>query len=185
MPDPTPISLAPVLIDLDSPEFQAIANWTFSDAFVGRLLRTDIPQRLRFGRCSMWAYRDPDEQLVGFGTLDLCYEYATETAGRIHPYIPLLAVRQASEGRKYAQFIVRHLSDEATLLALTDVCADVLYLDVYTTSHAAIHIYKKCGFAPTGDEPLPDPTEGGLTYIVMARRTKFIRGGVPLSITGG
>ncbi len=132
----------------------------------------------------MWAYRDPDDYLVGFGTLDLCYEYAAETAGRIHPYIPLLAVNRPSEGRGYGKFIVRHLSDEATLLAFSGICADVLYLDVYTTSTKAIHLYEKCGFARLGGEPIPDAMEGGLSYIVMAKRASIVSGQVPLFVKG-
>ncbi len=124
----------------------------------------------------MWVYHDLDEQLVGFGTLDLCYEYAAQTAGQIHPYIPLLAVNKSSESRGYGQFIVRHLSDEATLLALEGRCADVLFLDVYTTNTPAIRLYKKCGFATVGGEPIPDAMEGGLTYIVMARQAKIASG---------
>jgi len=182
MSDRQPSLLTPVPIDLDSAEFRVVTAWSFSDAFVGRLLQSDIRQRFKLGRCSMWAYRDPDNHLVGFGTLDLCYEYAAETAGRIHPYIPLLVVNQPSEGHGYGKSIVRHLSDEATLLAFAGVCSSVLYLDVYTTSTRAIHLYEKCGFSRISDEPIPDAMEGGLTYIVMARQAKIASGSMSMFI---
>ena len=60
--------------------------------------------------------------------------------------------------------------DEAALLASRGLCHDVLFLDVYTTSEKAIRVYMECGFATVSPEPIPDPQEGGKTYIVMAKR---------------
>ena len=58
MPDSIP--LTPCRIDFDSPEFREILEWTFDDSYVGRLLRDDIPNRMQFGNCRTWTYRDPD-----------------------------------------------------------------------------------------------------------------------------
>jgi hypothetical protein len=71
MADRPPIPLTPILIGLDSPEFEAISGWPFADPFVRRLLQEDIPQRVQFGNCAIWTYRDPEGRLVGFGTLDV------------------------------------------------------------------------------------------------------------------
>jgi hypothetical protein len=85
MPEPTPVPLTPTLIELDSPEFEAICGWPYADPFVGRLLRNDIPQRVQFSNGRVWVYRDPDGRLAGFGTLDVCQDYREYTAGRPHP----------------------------------------------------------------------------------------------------
>ena len=82
--DPPLIPLVPVSVELGSAEFAAIACWPFSDAFVSRLLQTDIPQRVKFGNCRIWIYRDPEDRVVGFGTLDLCREYGELTNGQVH-----------------------------------------------------------------------------------------------------
>lgn len=165
-----PIPLTAVLVGLDSSEFHAIASWPFADPFVNRLLQEDVPQRVQFGNCRIWTYRDPDGSLVGFGTLDVCSECAAFTGGKLHPYIPLLAVNPTIKSRGYGTSIVRHLIDEAALLALLGLCHDVLFLDVYTTSEKAIRVYTECGFATISPEPIPDLQECGKTYIVMAKR---------------
>jgi GNAT superfamily N-acetyltransferase len=170
MSDHTPIPLTAVPIGLQSSEFEAISGWPFADPFVTRLLRDDIPQRVQFGNCRIWIYRDPNRSLVGFGTLDVCDECRDFTGGRAHPYIPLLARNPTMKRQGYGTSIVRHLIDEAALLALQDSCHDVLFLDVYTSSPEAIRVYTKCGFTPVTEQPIPDPQEGGKTYIVMARR---------------
>jgi ribosomal protein S18 acetylase RimI-like enzyme len=171
MPDRTPIPLTSVPIALDSKEFDTIANWPFLDPFVSRLLRTDIPQRVQFGNCRIWIYRDPDGQTVGFGTLDVCEDYGHFTSGQFHPYIPLLAVNPTIKSLGYGTMIVRHLTDEAALLAFRpNGCHDVLYLDVYTTSEKAIGLYTSAGFVQITPEPLVDAHEGGKLYIVMAKR---------------
>jgi GNAT superfamily N-acetyltransferase len=168
-----PIPLTAVLVGPDSREFHAIASWPFADQFVNRLLQEDVPQRVQFGNCRIWTYRDPDGSLVGFGTLDVCAECAAFTGGKPHPYIPLLAVNPTIKSRGYGTSIVRHLIDEAALLALVGLCHDVLFLDVYTTSEKAIRVYAECGFVTVSPVPIPDPQEGGKTYIVMARRVSI------------
>jgi GNAT superfamily N-acetyltransferase len=165
-----PVPLTAVLIGLDSSEFQAISGWPFADAFVRRLLQEDIPQRVQFGNCSVWTYRDPDGSLVGFGTLDRCGDCSEYTGGKLHPYIPLLAINPTIKSRGFGTGIVRHLIDEAALLALRGLCHDVLFLDVYTTNEKAIRVYTECGFAIVSPEPVRDPQESGKTYIVMAKR---------------
>jgi len=168
-----PIPLTAVLIGLESNEFQAISGWPFADPFVKRLLQEDIPQRVQFGNCSIWTYRDPNGSLVGFGTLDVCGECGEFTGGNLHPYIPLLAINPTIKSRGYGTSIVHHLIDEAALLALSGLCHDVLFLDVYTTNEKAIRVYTGCGFATVSPEPIPDSQEGGKTYIVMAKRVSI------------
>src|SRR5438105_3664538 len=113
-----PIPLTAVLIQLDSPEFEAISGWPFADRFVRRLLQDDIPQRVQFNNCTIWTYRDPDGRLVGFGTLDVCGDCREFTGGKPHLYIPLLAVNPTIKSLGYGTSIVHHLIDEAALLAL-------------------------------------------------------------------
>lgn len=169
-PDYIPIPLTPVAVALGSPEFEAISGWPYTDPFVGRLLR-DIPQRVQFGNCRIWTHRDPDGRLVGFGTLDMCDDYRDYTAGQFHPYIPLLAVNPTIKSMGYGTTIVRHLVDEATLLACRPGgCHDIVYLDVYTTSEKAIGVYTGCGFVAVTPEPIPDAQEADKLYIVMAKR---------------
>jgi GNAT superfamily N-acetyltransferase len=171
MSERTPIPLTPVPVRLGSPEFEAISGWPFADPFVARLLQNDIPQRVQFGNCRIWIYRDPEGRLVGFGTLDMCDDYREYTAGQAHPYIPLLAVNPTIKSLGYGTTIVRHLIDEAALLACRPGgCHDVLYLDVYVASQKAIAVYVECGFTQVTAEPVPDPQEGGKPYIVMAKR---------------
>lgn len=164
-----PVLLTPVLIGLGSDEFRAISGWPFVDPFVVRLLENDIPQRVQFGNCRIWVYRDPQGRLVGFGTLDVCGDCRQFTAGENHSYIPLLAVNPTIKSQGYGTSIVRHLVDEAALLALQGLCHHVLFLDVYTSSVKAIGVYTTCGFHSITPQPIPDPQEGGKTYIVMAK----------------
>ena len=165
-----PVPLTARLIELDSNEFDAISGWPFADPFVKRLLQEDIPRRVQFNHCSIWTYRDPNGSLIGFGTLDVCGECGEYTGGKLHSYIPLLAINPTIKSRGYGTGIVRHLIDEAALLALNGQCHDVLFLDVYTTSEKAIRVYTECGFATVSPEPIPDPNEGEKTYVVMAKR---------------
>ncbi len=171
MSDRTPIPLTPSLIGLDSPEFTAISGWPFADPFVDRLLSSDVPRRVHFGSGRIWTYRDPAGRLAGFGTIDVCHDYQHFTAGKAHPYIPLLAVNPTIESLGYGTTIVRHLIDEAALLASRPgECQDILFLDVYTNNAKGIAVYTGCGFACITDAPISDPQEGGKTYIVMAKR---------------
>jgi GNAT superfamily N-acetyltransferase len=173
MPNGPPIPLTAALIELDSPEFAAISGWPFTDPFVSRLLKNDIPQRVVFGHCRIWTYRDPDSRLVGFGTLDICSDCREYTGGKLHPYIPLLAVNPTIKSLGYGTSIVRHLIDEAALFALRGQCHEVLFLDVYTTNDRGIRVYTECGFVTISPQPIPDPDEGGMSYIVMAKRVSI------------
>lgn len=168
-----PVPLTAVLIGLDSREFQAISGWPFADPFVSRLILEDVPQRVQYNNCRIWAYRDPNDNLVGFGMLDVCGDCSEFTGGKLHPYIPLLAINPTIKSLGYGTSIVRHLIDEAALLALRGLCHDVLFLDVYTTSEKAIRVYAECGFVTISPEPILDPQEGGKTYIVMAQRVSI------------
>jgi ribosomal protein S18 acetylase RimI-like enzyme len=172
MSDRTPIPLVPILIGLNAREFEEIRDWSFADAYVGRMLRGDIPRRMILSeRFRIWIYLDPDGQIVGFGTLDVGYEYGDYTGGRPHAYIPLLAVNPVMEGRGHGKWIVRHLIGEAALLAGgSGGSHDYLFLDVYASNERAIGLYKKCGFIEVSDEPRPDPDEDDRPYIVMALR---------------
>jgi ribosomal protein S18 acetylase RimI-like enzyme len=171
MSDLTPIPLTPILIGLDAPEFPIISDWPFPDSYVSRMLRDDIPERVRRGTGRIWIYRDPDGQIVGFGTLDVRDHYGAYTGGKDHPYIPLLAVNPTIASRGYGTSIVRHLIHVANVLA-GGPCGihDVLFLDVYTDNERAIRLYEKCGFQVIESEPIPDPEEGGRPFLIMALR---------------
>lgn len=172
MPDRTPIPLVPILIGLNAREFEEIRDWSFADAYVGRMLRGDIPRRMTFSeRFRIWVYLDPDGQIVGFGTLDVGYEYGDFTGERPHAYTPLLAVNPTTEGRGHGKWIVRHLISEAAHLAgRPGGYHDYLFRDVYANNERAIGLYKRCGFTEVSDEPRPDADEDDRPYIVMALR---------------
>ncbi|HEX4793708.1 MAG TPA: GNAT family N-acetyltransferase [Humisphaera sp.] len=171
MADHSPAVVIPTQIHLKHGLFRAICHWPFADSFVGRLLRYDIPQRIKLGNGRMWAYLDAAHEVIGFGSIDVCSDYSDLTGGKPHPYIPLLAVNPESEGRGYGKAIVRHLIGEAALLAVQpgNPCHDVLFLDVYTTSVRAIGLYEKCGFLKLRDQPLFDDIEQQ-TYFIMSQR---------------
>jgi ribosomal protein S18 acetylase RimI-like enzyme len=134
-----------------------------------------------YGWCSIWVYRDPHGNIIGFGTLDLSKEYDQFTSGNSHVYIPLLAVNPAFQRRGHGRSIVQHLFAEAVLIAQS--CAgfpqplvwgplsDFVFLDVYTANQPAVHLYTTCGFVklnPTA--PFLDPHENNEPYIVMAKK---------------
>jgi ribosomal protein S18 acetylase RimI-like enzyme len=111
MATPSPIPLIPIRTAIGDPEFQAILAWQFPtqpfyEAQVQRLLAQDIPHRMAFGACSLWTYRDPHGNIVGFGTLDVCREYDQFTAGQPHCYLPVLAVNPAFQRRGHGRTIV-------------------------------------------------------------------------------
>lgn len=174
----TTIHLDPLPIDLDSPEFVEICGWDYEDAFVGRLLREDIPQRIAFSQGQIWVYKDTSGQLAGFGTLDFCKEYENYSDGRLHSYIPLLAKNPAIRTPGYGTSIIWHLINEAALLVNLLGCDDVLYLDAYEHSIAAMKLYEKVGFARLIDEPIPDSLENGRRYYIMAKRVAMARGSI-------
>lgn len=164
-----PVPLTPIQVGVGSGEFQAISGWPYADSFVARLLHEDIPQRVQFGNCRIWVYRDPDERFVGFGALDVCGDCREFTGGRDHPYIPLLAVNPTIKSKGYGSSNIHHLVDEAALLAMQGLCHDILFLDVYVSNVKAISVYTACGFVHITPYPIPDPQEGGQAYTVMAR----------------
>jgi ribosomal protein S18 acetylase RimI-like enzyme len=165
------IRLTPALIELESFEFKTICSWPFSDPFVRRLLRDDIPHRVQFGHCRVWIYRDPLGQLVGFGAFDLCDDYAPVAGNMSHPYIPLLGVNPTIKSLAYGTAIMGHLMSEAAVLCRTSGCADTVFLEVYTTSARAISLYARCGFQQVTGEIL-DEAEGR-HYFVMAKRVSL------------
>lgn len=174
MSNRSPACLDPSLIDLASPEFDAICGWEYKDGYIGRLLRDDIPRRMRFGCGMTWVYRDRGGQLVGFGTIDLCDDCRAYSGGQFHQYIPLLAVNPQSQGRGYGSAIVAHLIEHAAVRASHPGSVfDTLFLDVYTDNEPAIKLYEKFEFRRLHDHPIPDNNEGGRPYFVMARRVSI------------
>src|SRR6185437_2693094 len=165
-------TLRPIQIDASHSIFEEFRRWPFSDSFVSRLLRDDIPQRLLFSNALLWAYQDTDENdLVGFGCIDVCTEYQQFTGYEPHPYIPLLAVNPGREGRGYGKAIVRHLISVSAYLASQKepACHDLLFLDVYVTSTRARALYEKSGFVIVSAQPIYDEIEKN-SYLVMAQR---------------
>lgn len=167
----TPVPLTADPIGLTSPEFSAILKWPFADPFVGRLLNEDIPQRVQLYDARLWIYRDPQACSVGFGSLQIGNDCDEFTDGMAHTYIPLLAVNPAFLGKGHGKSIIRNLIGEAALLVQGHrALHSSLWLDAYTTSTAAIGLYAATGFRQISPAPIPDPLQGGATYIVMARR---------------
>jgi ribosomal protein S18 acetylase RimI-like enzyme len=154
-------------------DFREIASWVFADSFVNRILTSDIPQRVQNFGCRIWAFRDTNGRLVGFGTIELCAEHIRYTNGRPHPYVPLLAVHPELSGQGIGGAIVRYLIGDAALLVRGAGCHDVLFLDVYEDNQRAINLYRKCGFTVIGD-PLNDPEEGK-PCLIMAQRVSISR----------
>lgn len=165
------IPLTPSLVDIASPLFAAIAQWGFEDEFVGRILTDDIPQRAKYQNCAIWVYLDSDKTIVAFGTLSVCDDYATLTDGKLHTYIPLLAVHPDQRGRGHGRSVVDHLVGEAACIvkAMPEILHPAAFLDVYEESVAAFNLYQKCGFQALGNSPFVDPLNGK-KYRVMAKR---------------
>jgi ribosomal protein S18 acetylase RimI-like enzyme len=183
MGEPTPIPLVPIPIALDSPEFSSLLRWPFQDSFVGRLLRSDIPQRVQFNWCRIWVSSDADSRLVGFGTLDLCKDYSGFTGGQSHTYIPLLAKNPTIKSMGFGTFILGHLISEAALIVRRGRSGwfdDLLFLDVYTGNDKAIGLYDRAGFVKVIDQPIEDPDEGGRGYFIMAKRVSIAARNTPL-----
>jgi len=162
-------ALAATRIDCNGSVFAEILRWSFRETFVARLLAEDIPQRVAFHGCQIMGYLNREREIVGFGTIEISGEYQSLTGGRPHPYLPLLAVSPGHQGKGYGTAIVNHLVLLASHFARAGKCHDVLFLDVYESSTAAIHLYRKCGFETMVADPLDDPIERK-RYFVMARR---------------
>ena len=123
------------------PDYQTLLGWPFPaqpfyEAQVAKALQHDIPTRMLLSFCQLFVYRDPTTaELVGFGTLDVCTEYAPFVSGKRHCYLPLLGVKPGCQGRGYGHGIVKHLTDEAALIVSGDRhCSDKFILDVYTAN---------------------------------------------------
>jgi ribosomal protein S18 acetylase RimI-like enzyme len=169
------IPLEPIAIDLDGPIFAAIASWPFEEEFVLRILMEDIPQRVKFESAQIWAYRDPQNTVVGFGSLSLCSDYSDLSDKKRHAYVPLLGVHPDKRGHGHGKTILNHLVEQATSLAVSssdranDVISEFLFLDVYEDSVNAINLYKKSGFSTLGALAFPD-SRNGKNFYVMAKR---------------
>ena len=179
MPTRQPIPLTAVRTAPGETEYQALLAWPFPakpfyEGQLIRLLQNDIPHRVmyRYSFVLVWVYRDQDGNTVGFGTLDVCKDYTRFTGGKVHCYIPLLAVNPAFQKRGHGRSIVEHLTAEAVLIAQSPAdISDVLFLDVYTANQTAISLYDKCGFVTMNpDAPIPDPQENNEMYFIMAKR---------------
>src|SRR5437867_10509403 len=107
------IPLEPIAIQLNDPVFDSILKWPFpeEEEFVYRILTEDIPQRVLYQYCDLWAYRDPEMNIVGFGTLSVSSDYI-ELTGNLHFYIPLLGVHPEKRGLGHGRTIVEHLVSE-------------------------------------------------------------------------
>jgi ribosomal protein S18 acetylase RimI-like enzyme len=172
--DRTPLTPIPTVPGRD--EFQAILEWPFAqqpfyEEQVKRLLEIDIPQRVIYSSGRIWVYREPNGVVVGFGTLDLCKEYESLTDGKLHSYIPLLAVHPEFKGRGHGSSIVEHLIAEAVLISQSSCdFSDRLFLDVFCANQTAISLYLKRGFEVLNeDSPIPDPQENNEPYFIMAK----------------
>jgi ribosomal protein S18 acetylase RimI-like enzyme len=163
-------TLTPSPIDIDAPAFEALRQWRFEDEFVARILADDIPQRTKYQNGRIWVYLDPEKNIVAFGTLSICHDYALLTDGKPHLYIPLLAVHPDQRGRGYGRSVVEHLVGEAACIVQADPAHfhSAVFLDVYDESVAAFNLYQKCGFATLGN-PIVDPLNGKV-YRIMAKR---------------
>ena len=96
-----------------------ILGWPYEDPFVTRLLQSDIPQLVKSSSCRIWVYSDPNGQFVGFGSLVICDFFSEDTGGKLHPYIPLLAVNPTIKSMGYGTTIVRYLMAKRVSVAPT------------------------------------------------------------------
>lgn len=169
------IPLVPVPIDPGDPIFDALTRWPFEDEFVSRILRDDIPQRAKYQDGRVWIYTDPASEIVGFGTLSVCADYAALTDGKPHAYIPLLAVHPDKRGLGHGRSIVEHLVGEAAYIVQADpeTLHHAVFLDVYEESVAAFGLYLKCGFQALGNRLWVDDLNAK-RYRVMAKRVTHL-----------
>ncbi len=167
--DVIPIPVVP-LIPVVEQVIQQICCWPFEDSYIPRLFQTDIKQRVRRGRAGIWLYADVNKEIIGFGTIDVCWDYKYVTGDRPHPHIPLLAVRPDLRGKGIGTSIVSHLIGDAVLRAHWPGlnCYPAVFLEVYTDNVAGIRTYEKSGFEKLSDEPTYDPEEKK-HYFIMVR----------------
>jgi ribosomal protein S18 acetylase RimI-like enzyme len=134
------IPLEPIQIELHDPIFNAIANWPFEEDFVCRILTEDIPQRVKYEAARIWAYRDSQKTIVGFGTLSLCMDYPAFSNDMLHMYIPLIGVHPEKRSVGHGRSIVNHLVEEAGCFVDSVTknpqarISDFVFLDVYEES---------------------------------------------------
>lgn len=170
MPERVTIPLSAFRVELGGDEFKLITNWPFADPYVHRLLKSDIPHRVKYNNGRVWIFKDPLGQPVGFGTFDVCDDYREFANGKPHAYIPLLAVNPTIKSLGYGTSITNYLIAEAALAARElSRCSDILFLDVYASNTKAIALYERLGFRRLTDTPFDDPLEGS-NYFVMGRR---------------
>lgn len=164
-------SLVPIVVDPNGAIFEAISAWQFEEEFVHRILTEDVPQRVKYENAAIWAYRDQDKNIVGFGVLSICADYAQFTGQKHHLYIPLLAVHPDRRGLGHGKAIVKHLVDMAACFVQESPGAlhNAVFLDVYEDSVNAYNLYLKCDFVSLGDRIFVDPLNGK-KYRVMAKR---------------
>jgi ribosomal protein S18 acetylase RimI-like enzyme len=164
------IPLTTIDVKLNDPVFDAIKTWPFTDEFVFRLLVDDIPQRIKYGSCQFWAYRDPRSTIVGFGTLAISTDCSEFADSKPHAYIPLLAVHPGMQGQGHGKSIVNHLVREAAraVARAPTWLHHALFLDVYEESTPAIRLYASCQFV-TLNGPIVDNINGR-KFFVMAKR---------------
>jgi ribosomal protein S18 acetylase RimI-like enzyme len=174
MADSTPVSLDAIPIGLDDPDWaQDICNWNWEpeDTYVRDMIQVDIPERVRYRNCRIWSFRDPNNEVVGFGTMDVWTDWS-ELSGdsRQHTYIPLLGVNKERRKPGYGTFIVNYLIEEATVTVseLGEQCQDYLFLDVYADRTKAISIYEHSGFEKAVPNSLCDQGDNR-PYFVMYR----------------
>jgi ribosomal protein S18 acetylase RimI-like enzyme len=175
-------------VALNSSKFRAIQGWPFPDEpfyvrQVPRMLLSDIPQWVLFGRGVVFGYTDHQagRDIVGFGTLSVSNLYSQYTDGLEHCYIPLLAVKPGIKSYGYGQSIVDHLVAQAAIVFRffrPGTISDRVFLDVYTANDKACRLYReKCEFVTLNpDAPIPDEDENNEPYVVMARNVAVLTG---------
>jgi ribosomal protein S18 acetylase RimI-like enzyme len=183
MSTPQPIHLTPIPTAPATPEFQSLLTWPFAEqpfyeGQIRRVLESDILNRLVYGFCRVWVYRDPDANTVGFSTLDVCREYDDFTNKKLHAYIPVLVVHPGHRHKGHGRSIVQHLIAEAALIAQSsEQISDLLFLDVYAANGVAISLYERSGFMILNpDAPILDPVENNEPYFIMAKNVSLAPG---------
>ena len=175
MSDKPAIPLNPIPVNLDHPFIKdQIINWLFSasDSYVLRLLKHDIYRRVMIRKTGkLWVYLDPEQYVVGFGSLDVCRDHRVVTGNKLHTLIPLLAVNPAKQRRGHGTAIVKHLISEAERVVFQSKgsCHDTLFLEVYADNKDGIELYSRRGFSYLSDSPAFDKKENR-HYFVMIRK---------------